>query len=150
MRRKIDGRIAVTWYAAALLAIVSVEYTYLSIKPREHWFNYERIAVIEPVIRGEALLVASYIDRRRPVDMSWKDELRCDTGDGWGMRHIDTQPSNVDEAPRRSASQPAYWVYKKDIPDRPAVCIIRSVATAHLKYFITKRQVKESEPFPFP
>ena len=119
--------------------------------PREYYFDYDRIEVVEPVIIGEPLRFRSYVDRRDGIDLEFNDTLFCDLFDGQGFANYSTAPKAIlHDAPKsQSAAAGRPWIYQGATPRRPAECFLRAVPKVLLPYDLKKRQVITTEKFFF-
>lgn len=124
------------------------EYAVLRMAPADWWFRYESIRAVDTPAGGPLGFVSA-VSYFRPVDITWRETLYCDAGDGRGFQNVSTQESagyGIGPAGREvPALRP--WQYTARVPRAPIRCFVRSTPTVSLRYGITKTQIVLTDEF---
>lgn len=118
-----------------------------SYMPASHWFVYHKVEPIKDEFAvGERLRFYSTRTVNKAIRFEWSDALYCDFGDGqgFGTYSIYESANSAIIVPQENFKGP--WTYHAPVPERSAICELRTAVTAKLKYR-DKVQILKSERF---
>ena len=131
---------AALWLFLVVVA-TATEYSYYRLTPMSHFFQYDKLELVEPLVAGDPIRVKSTAAIHRAAAIFWDDALKCrKRPDGpFELIHIFLSNRFLEERPMK----PRSWPY--DLPANKALqkgweCKIDSASTAHLPFGIRKTQ----------
>jgi len=135
-----------------------VEYTYLSLMPRNNWFVYEEIAPLTELVEvGTTPRFVSTGEIKKPGKYTWLDVMKCEDKTGeYFYRSYESSafvknPRKFPEItidPKTGDTITTSWEYGYTAPkDKGEKCHLESTIAINLKFGIQKTQQLKSKPF---
>lgn len=112
-----------------------VEFGIVEYSNTSYWFEYDKIesSEIEYNSSDNNIFMKSYSKWKvADIPIVWVDNLFCNLDDGNGLRFISSQVNNGTSKITDFTQTPEVWQMTLTLPDKDALCQIRSSITAKL------------------
>lgn len=137
---------------------IALDYSYLKLLPRSHWFTYEKIEPIsETVTAGTTPRFVSFGEIRKPGQFNWIDVMRCRDEQGDYFYRSYESSAYIENArtfptitvdPKTGQDLTTSWKYGYPVPAEKGVeCYLESSIILKLQFGIKKIQQVRSTKF---